>query len=108
MATSGQSGTPAAGSTIQTPSTGRGGSAGPLADDADPQAVADGRVVVPHREVLGAPVVPQRHRVGRPPESALVVRILEVSEQHVQHGPALVGGQAPNAGGEGPVDVQGL
>ncbi|TMJ63050.1 MAG: glycogen synthase GlgA [Alphaproteobacteria bacterium] len=62
------------------PQCGRGWSSErAVALDRDPIAVAALREIVPHRVVLGAAIVPERHRAGLPAEAALEFRRLAMS-----------------------------
>src|SRR3954452_22037503 len=47
-----------------------------IACDCYPEAGAGVRPVIPHRAVLHAPVIPERHRVLLPAEAALEQRVL--------------------------------
>ena len=81
---------------------------GPFALHRDAVALAPVRPVVPHRPVLGAAVVPERHRVRLPAEAALEQRVLHVLVEPGQDAVALVARDAEDAGGEAAVDVQRL
>src|SRR5262249_35593998 len=75
-----------------------------VAADGDAMAVAVVGVVVPDRPVLDAPVIPERHRVGPPPEAHAECRRLDVPIEHLEHGGALVLGEADNLRREQAVD----
>ena len=81
---------------------------GPLALDGDAQAAAALRVVVPQGVVLGAAVVPERHRAGLPAEAALQFRRLHQAKEHLQHCVALVLFELQDAAREDAIDEQRL
>src|SRR5712664_2090123 len=80
----------------------------PVALHGHAMAVPPLREVVPHRVVLGAAVVPERHRVDLPPEAALELGGLDVLVEEREHRRALAAGELDDPGGEGPVDEEGL
>ena len=84
-----------------------GSATGAVSGDGDPGAGAGLGVVVPHRVVLHAAVVPEGDRVLAPAEAALEVRVRDVLEQEVEEGAALALGDPEDPPGEGPVDVEG-
>src|SRR3954454_14999737 len=79
-----------------------------VALDCDAVAVAALRVIVPHRVVQGAAIVPERDRVRLPAEAAVEFRRLGVAVQHLQEGVAFEAAQALDRGGEVRVDEQRL
>ena len=71
-------------------------------------AVAGLRVVIPNRQVLSAAVVPERHGVLAPLESAVELRALAVTKQERQQGIALSDRQLLDARGEALIHEQRL
>src|SRR5690349_8486938 len=71
-------------------------------------AVTAMREVVEHRVMLGAAVVPERHRVGLPLEAALELRRLDVAIEHLEQRIAFVLLELRDAQGETTIDVQPL
>src|SRR5688500_3676964 len=80
----------------------------PIPADRHPVAVAPVGVVVPERTMLGAAVVPERHRARLPAEAHLELRRLDMAEQRLQEAVALVLGEADDAHREETVDEQHL
>ncbi len=79
-----------------------------VAADRHPMAVTAVWVIVEHRVMLGAAVVPERHRVRLPLEAALEFRRLDVAVEHFQQRIALVAAELGDAQGEATVDVEPL
>src|SRR5262245_8130776 len=80
----------------------------PVAADRDAVAEASVGVVVPHRAVLGAAVVPEGDRVGLPLEAHRELGRLDVAPEHLQDRIALAFAEADNAGREHPIYEQDL
>src|SRR2546422_9384772 len=70
--------------------------------------VAPLRIVVPHRVVLDAAVVPERDRAHLPPEAALELRRLDVAIEELQERVALGLRELDDPGGEPRVNVERL
>src|SRR4029077_20123298 len=71
-----------------------------VALDRDPVAVPVLREVVPHRVVLDATVVPERHGIPLPAETALELRRLGMAAQHRQQRVAFEAAEPVDPGGE--------
>src|SRR5262245_7844456 len=87
---------------------GSGSIEGRVALDRHAMAVPALREVVPHRVVLHATVVPERHRVRLPAEAAVELRRLHVAEEELQDRLALWPRQLLDARGEATVDEEPL
>src|SRR5678815_904676 len=88
--------------------SGLGAIEGRVTLDRHAMAVAALRIVVPHRVVLHAAVVPERDRVHLPAEPAVELRRLDVAVEELQHRVALRPRELLDARGEAAVDVERL
>src|SRR6185437_15942188 len=74
----------------------------------DPETGPCVRPVIPHCAMLGAAVVPERHRVRPPAEAALEQRVLRMRVQIVQDGETLVAWNTQNPASEAAVHIERL
>src|SRR5262245_26483851 len=77
-----------------------------VAPDRHAVTVAPRRVIVPHRVMLDAAVVPEGDRARLPAEAAVELRRLHVAEQHLEHRLALRARELDDPRGESPIHEQ--